>query len=668
MSKIVSKRHLRRKITFNTKQKIHNLNNIIQHTLPSISLQNEENVRDDQVLPQPVQSSHTNYNLEIITANDQDLPKPQIENLKSNEEISDEIEFTHKFRLWILSNPSISHSCVNELIKLIKPRYPFLKNDARSILGTPRNVNTIKLLNGEMVYFGIKNCLEKRIAAENCSDWQTVSVQINIDGLPIYNSSNIEFWPILLRCPCFKNNSYPIVVAIFCGVGKPDPLGAYLKPFIDELLVLLQEGLANRKIKLELFCCDAPARAYLKEITGHSSTYSCERCNIKTEFSLPERKRFFPVNIVGDPRVDTDFHDDITNNKHIKNKSPLLKLDGLGLVSNFVLDPMHLIYLGVVKRLIVNYWLEGKRPFKISKNVIENINSLLHNLRKYIPSEFGRKIRTLKDVKRWKAVEFRFFLLYCGMVVLANTVNTVIYKHFLLLQTAIFILNSQELIEKYLNFAQRCLKKFVNKSPEIYDKFFVTYNVHSLLHICDDVKSYGPLEDYSSFGFESYLGCIKGKIRGRNLPLQQIHNRLVEFSNIHNNITKCTDEMPKMIPIHVQRKNEAGDYFQCKKLKTTKFTISVARPDNIVGVGSKIFSIKSIFCMNNIYKCIGVPFRYLDDFYKFPIESSKLGIYFAMGSGKPDIFLLTDIKIKYFSVPYKTGIVVVPIVHMICSQ
>lgn len=56
------------------------------------------------------------------------------------------------------------------------------------------------------------------------------------------------------------------------------------------------------------------------------------------------------------------------------------------------------------------------------------------------------------------------------------------------------------------------------------------------------------------------------------------------------------------------------------------------------------------------------PFKFKNDFYKFPIKSSKLGIYFLQGE-KETIFNVNEIKVKYMAVPYKSGQVVFPILH-----
>lgn len=90
------------------------------------------------------------------------------------------------------------------------------------------------------------------------------------------------------------------------------------------------------------------------------------------------------------------------------------------MVSQFPLDYMHLVCLGVMKR-------------RLGSRVIDDISQHLLNLKSHIPSEFARKPRSLKEIDRWKATEFRQFLLYTGPVVLAEILHPNMYKNFLLL-------------------------------------------------------------------------------------------------------------------------------------------------------------------------------------------------------------------------------------------
>lgn len=59
----------------------------------------------------------------------------------------------------------------------------------------------------------------------------------------------------------------PMVVAIWCGKQKPN-LNEFLRPFVDELNVLLANGIRinNHELKVIIRCiiADSPARAFLK--------------------------------------------------------------------------------------------------------------------------------------------------------------------------------------------------------------------------------------------------------------------------------------------------------------------------------------------------------------------------------------------------------------------
>lgn len=78
----------------------------------------------------------------------------------------------------------------------------------------------------------------------------------------------------------------------------------------------------------------------------------------------------------------------------------------------------------------------------------------------YIPSDFVRKTREIKEVGRWKATELRFFLLYIGPIVLKDIVSKDIYANFMALHTSMVILLSPNL-QSYVNYAKDLLDNFV---------------------------------------------------------------------------------------------------------------------------------------------------------------------------------------------------------------
>ena len=50
-----------------------------------------------------------------------------------------------------------------------------------------------------------------------------------------------------------------------------------------------------------------------------------------------------------------------------------------------------------------------------------------------LPREFARQPRSLDYLSRWKATEFREFLLYTGIIVLKKVLSDEMYGHFLAL-------------------------------------------------------------------------------------------------------------------------------------------------------------------------------------------------------------------------------------------
>jgi hypothetical protein len=67
----------------------------------------------------------------------------------------------------------------------------------------------------------------------------------------------------------------------------------------------------------------------------------------------------------------------------------------------------------------------------------------------------------------------------------------------------------------HTGYARELLVYFVKTSELIYGETFVSYNVHSLIHIADDVEHFGKsLNDISAFQFENHLQKLK-KVSGK---------------------------------------------------------------------------------------------------------------------------------------------------------
>lgn len=176
--------------------------------------------------------------------------------------------FRESIKIWALKN-KITHVALNEVSVIINELIPgILPRDSRTVLRTPKEITIKNIEGGQYWHNGVAKPLQKIL--ENWIDApDIISLNINVDGLPIFKSSSNEFWPIL--CNIFENPKIrPFVVGIYFGKGKPRNVNDFFEDFVHEMNILLEEGLHVQplekkvKIKIRCFICDSPARAYIK--------------------------------------------------------------------------------------------------------------------------------------------------------------------------------------------------------------------------------------------------------------------------------------------------------------------------------------------------------------------------------------------------------------------
>jgi hypothetical protein len=178
------------------------------------------------------------------------------------------------------------------------------------------------------------------------------------------------------------------------------------------------------------------------------------------------------------------------------------------MVKNVPLDYMHLTCLGTMKKLM-SAWVKGRfERTKLSKEVVENLSANLIAIAKFIPCDFPRKTRTLNDLPHMKATEYRLHMNYVAPVIF-NVLNTQLYNHFMLFHVAMKLLVNEENCVLYAQYAETLLKKFVKDAIKLYGPKFISYNIHNLINLPDDVINYGPLDNFSSFPFEKKLQKMK---------------------------------------------------------------------------------------------------------------------------------------------------------------
>ncbi len=452
----------------------------------------------------------------------QDLTEKSHINLEKPVVLDVETDITSSIKNWSTRH-KITQSALSDLLKVLHQHSCFkhFPQDARSFLSTPRKTEVTRVEPGQYIHFGMKSTLSKLLYQHQDDH---VKLQFNIDGLPLYKSSSMQFWPILCSILGFRN-VFP--VGIYLGNEKPSDVNLYLSQFVEELAEILQTGVVIGdqilKVKVHSFICDAPARAYICCIKGHSGYYGCGKCVSKGKYV---ENRVVYTKAACDLRTDTSFR----QRSHVKhhNGNSVLENLPIDMVNDFPFEYMHLVCLGVVRKLLL-LWIKGKPgPYKLHKKSVDKLSSLHCELAPALPIEFGRKSRSLWEIDRWKATELRTFLLYTGPVILRNVIKIEQYKLFLNLSVAVRILAMPRQKSEMIHYAESLLTYFVAQFKKLFGKVNLSYNVHGLLHLAKDVRKHGHLDQFSAFKFENYLGQLKKIVRSPNLPLQQVHRRLSE--------------------------------------------------------------------------------------------------------------------------------------------
>lgn len=376
------------------------------------------------------------------------------------------------------------------------------------------------------------------------SKQENVSFTFNTDGAPVFKSSKISVWPLFLvinelpyKLRMLKENM--LMAGLWFGPHKP-AMGTFLSPFLD-CFKKLHEGiqcfcplLGNFICRAYLLCgtADLPARCLVCNSVQYNGSFSCWKCMQKGETS--ERGKghthvfpYISANPKGPERTVYDVHRDAQqamNNLEqrktgysvngVKGPSWLTFFPNFNIVKGISIDYMHGVLLGVQK-LLLRLWFSSEfksKDFSFHEHV-HIVDYRLNNLKPTLDiSRLPRSIET--DLKYWKASEYRSFLLYFGAPVMYGILDNNRFNHYLQLVNGIRILLKFGSTEEEVSEAEAMLFNFCADFECLYEKCFMTLNIHQLVHLADSVRALGPLYTHSCFSFEDKNGLLLKMIQG----------------------------------------------------------------------------------------------------------------------------------------------------------
>ncbi|GBM05749.1 hypothetical protein AVEN_234201-1 [Araneus ventricosus] len=369
-----------------------------------------------------------------------------------------------------------------------------------------------------------------------------ISLQFNIDGIPMYRKSNYQIWPIqcmINELPPNERKDHILMCGLWFGPHKPN-MNVFLKPFVTELSNLSRSGFKwidatnSKQIVTKVFpiicSSDAPARAAVQNFIQYNGKYGCGFCQHSRE-RVEKGKGFCRIYPLQQPLPEIRSFEQCVNFAEeasltgkavhgVKGPTELMKLyPNFDLVQSFVPDYMHAVLLGVVRQ-IMSLWIQtSSNDFSINQKSLRVLNHRILNIK--FPQETTRKLRSTNEVLFWKASEFRIFL-FVSPIILKNLISKNVYNHWLLLVHGISLLLGNEVTTNDLEEAEFALQKFVYGVKDIYGIQEQTYNIHLLLHLPQAVKSWGPLWAHSCFIYEGALGQLKQFHHGTRGEASQI--------------------------------------------------------------------------------------------------------------------------------------------------
>ena len=552
-----------------------------------------------------------------------------------------------KLQYWAITH-GITHSALREILKILHTEYPNLPLDPKTLLASGTVDGVIPLDGGGFYYHFGAACGITKWAEFTDYNNTDINLQFNIDGLPIFRSSKLQFWPILAMVISQNRKSKPFIVGLFMGNKKP-PIN-FLNPFVTEMKDLLDNGLIVagrlRKISISSFVCDMPARCFVKQCKLYSGYEGCDKC---TQTGVYDGRMTYPETDAP-LRTDVTFRGRDYPRHHIGDSQ--LETLPIDMVDAFPIDYMHNVLLGCMKKLL-NLWTKGPLKNRISAANKDTISASLISLCNSISSDFNRRPRGIDESDYWKSTEWRTFLLYTGCVVLKPVLKPELYDNFAILCVAIRLLLTPT--EKNIDTAQILLENFVKDFTQIYGAHSVVYNIHALVHLPSEVRKHGSLESFSAFPFENFLGQIKSLIRGSKHVMQQIIRRVQELNALIQ-----PNDPPALYPL--LRKHHAhgplpvgiGEGFeQYAEIKLENFILDTKR-NKCVAVDSKIVIIKNILKKRNNIFIVYQRFQTVENLFKYPTKSKNVGIYKI--SGLKNILLMSpidNVTMKFTLFEYK---------------
>ena len=340
-------------------------------------------------------------------------------------------------------------------------------------------------------------------------------------------------------------------------------INSFLKPVVDDLL-LLYEGIEicdvvkldktfNSRSVLLPVLGDIPASRKVSQFLSHKANKPCDKCH-KTAKREPgtvgaSGRVSFVTDDMPKKRNDKEVREAMGRYKNATSKhagdliakvsgvrySELSRLSYFNTVDNFLVDPMHNLFLGLVEDM-GNAIIVRDGQF-IDANGREAFEARMDSMR--LPYDVGRLPRTMLQKMSGRGItaqQWKNFIITFARVCLWNNVSDDAYKMVCRLAEACEIVLRDPLKQSDVIRLEKLLKDHHKLYAKIFGEYSVSVNYHMVLHLPEQILNWGPPTAWWCFPYERRIGELSDTLTSGKSVEEQIFN--------HFFLQHCADHLP----------------------------------------------------------------------------------------------------------------------------
>lgn len=377
-----------------------------------------------------------------------------------------------------------------------------------------------------------KNYLEGNL------DYMPIYVMLNCDGFCPYKYRTYSSWCFVLticNLPRALRNKKDFT--ILWSVVHPPQDGGF-DGILEELVRNLESvyngffvnGLKFR-VRLAMTCCDLPASRKLLGFTACNSTVACQFCKYK----WPRQNSDDGPNRKGPPQPDfsgVEFlqhgnksHEDLVHASALYRNcrtiggreeisiengfrdTPLLNLEYIDLMEIQTLDIMHLLGLGVVKKMILMICNPGMYTVDpqllLSDSQKENLQKHLDYFNSRLPLDLYRLSPLfIFHLSNAKAAEFFTVLPVLPVLLALIGCEKKVVKLFQLLSDICAVCVAKTVDFQDIEVVKNDAFSFLSEYRDVFGVRNMTVSTHLLCHLHEQLKKFGPMSNFHLFFYE----------------------------------------------------------------------------------------------------------------------------------------------------------------------